>query len=336
MRAQNEQIGMQLHVASATPGLNESPAIPGRDPTALGIGPAAIPGSIYANGCVLIGNPLAFPAIAEATCMIAPANALVNPMAFKTPSILKVTNRLTRPPTPIDVWFGDPAGLVGVTMNTATINITETVAINIATPTINITGVKNQAGAQNDVGAQTETGPQVQSGTKVISGASKDNGKRSTTVLRADKIICPNISGRINVQSWKKFDIPHPNKKGYRLTHVCVEGPEAAVYIRGRLNNTHIIDLPDYWQGLVDYDTITVSLTPYGKPDLSLYVKEIKEDKIILSSDHLTQVQCFYDVWVNRIGPELHVEYEGESPADYPGDDSLHSIAGYHYDVRED
>ena len=45
-------------------------------------------------------------------------------------------------------------------------------------------------------------------------------------------------------------------------------------------------------------------------------VKEIKEDKIILSSDHLTQVQCFYDVWVNRIGPELHVEYEGESPAE--------------------
>ena len=27
---------------------------------------------------------------------------------------------------------------------------------------------------------------------------------------------------------------------------------------------------------------------------------------------------------------------EGESPADYPGDDSLHSIVGYHYDVRED
>ena len=87
---------------------------------------------------------------------------------------------------------------------------------------------------------------------------------------------------------------------------------------------------------MVDYDTITVNLTPCGKPDLSLYVKEIREDKIILSSDHLTQVQCFYDVWVNRIGPELYVEYEGESPADYPGDDSLHSIAGYHYDVRED
>jgi hypothetical protein len=130
----------------------------------------------------------------------------------------------------------------------------------------------------------------------------------------------------------KSFDIEHPNKKGWRLRHVCVEGPESAVYIRGKLKGTHIIDIPDYWQGLVDYDTITVNLTPCGKPDLSLYVKEIEDNKIILSSDHLTQVECFYQVWGNRIGPELHVEYEGESPADYPGDQSDHSIAGYHYD----
>jgi len=30
----------------------------------------------------------------------------------------------------------------------------------------------------------------------------------------------------------------------------------------------------------------------------------------------------------------LHVQYDGESPADYPGDQSDHSIAGYDYDVR--
>ena len=32
---------------------------------------------------------------------------------------------------------------------------------------------------------------------------------------------------------------------------------------------------------------------------------------------------------------KLVVEYEGDSPADYPGDQSDHSIAGYTYDVRE-
>ena len=43
----------------------------------------------------------------------------------------------------------------------------------------------------------------------------------------------------------------------------------------------------------------------------------------------------FYHVWGNRIGPELHVEYDGESPADYPGDQSGHSIAGYTYDKED-
>ena len=27
------------------------------------------------------------------------------------------------------------------------------------------------------------------------------------------------------------FDMPHPNKKGWRLRHVCIEGPEIAVYL---------------------------------------------------------------------------------------------------------
>ena len=45
----------------------------------------------------------------------------------------------------------------------------------------------------------------------------------------------------------KGFDIPHPTKKGTRVRHICVEGPESAVYIRGRLTGANIIELPDYW-----------------------------------------------------------------------------------------
>jgi hypothetical protein len=28
-------------------------------------------------------------------------------------------------------------------------------------------------------------------------------------------------------------------------------------------------------------------------------------------------------------------EYEGESPADYPGNNNEYSVSGYHYDVRK-
>ena len=189
-------------------------------------------------------------------------------------------------------------------------------------------------GFHQNNGATQANGADMTNGVKIDNGAQLKNALSIKSAASKSTLMISPIHTGYSCKN-KTFDIEHPNKKGWRLRHVCVEGPESAIYIRGKLKGTHIIDIPDYWQGLVDYDTITVNLTPCGKPDLSLYVKEIRDDKIILSSDHLTQVECFYQVWGNRIGPELHVEYEGESPADYPGDQSGHSIAGYTYDKEE-
>jgi len=138
----------------------------------------------------------------------------------------------------------------------------------------------------------------------------------------------------INQQSWKGFDIKHPNKEKHRLRHVCVEGPEAAVYCRGRVcNGKNVIDLPDYWRGLVDYETITVQLTSIGSHQ-NVIVKRISpiEGKVYLQSQGGMPVDAFYNIMAARIdGEELVVEYEGESSADYPGDPSQFSISGYDY-----
>ena len=140
--------------------------------------------------------------------------------------------------------------------------------------------------------------------------------------------------GTINVQSWKGFDIKHPNKEKHRLRHVCVEGPEAAVYCRGRVcNGNNVIDLPSYWKGLVDYESITVQLTCLGSHQ-NVIVKRISpiEEKVYLQSQGGMPVDCFYHIMAARIdGEELVVEYEGESSADYPGDPSQFSISGYDY-----
>ena len=140
--------------------------------------------------------------------------------------------------------------------------------------------------------------------------------------------------GTINQQSWKGFDIKHPNKEKHRLRHVCVEGPEAAVYCRGRVcNGNNVIDLPSYWKGLVDYESITVQLTCLGSHQ-NVIVKRISpiEDKVYLQSQGGMPVDCFYHIMAARIdGEELVVEYEGESSADYPGDPSQFSISGYDY-----
>ena len=305
-----------------------------RDPVCIGVGPAAIPGSMFCSGVVMIGSPLSFPAIPEASLMVSRASAS-NALAAKVPSIFKVTTKANIPPTPLDVMIGDPGvGMVGMTLNTAMINIIDSVQISIVTPTRNSAGVKNHAGATTRTGAEVDTGAENHTGVNINNAKTVDNTTRTVATVTS----CPVFKGKFftgKAKLDKGFDIEHPTRKGKRVRHICVEGPESAIYIRGKLKGTHIIDIPDYWQGLVDYDTITVNLTPCGKPDLSLYVKEIRDDKIILASDHLTQVECFYHVWGNRIGPELHVEYDGESPADYPGDQSGHSIAGYTYDKEE-
>jgi hypothetical protein len=138
------------------------------------------------------------------------------------------------------------------------------------------------------------------------------------------------FQGTINVQSWKGFDISHPTKENHRLRYVCLEGPEGGVYFRGRITNKTEIELPDYWKDLVDIESITVSLTPIGSYQ-NVIVKNWDENKIYLKSNK-NMIDCFYHIFAERKdGEKLIVEYEGQSPADYPGDSSQYSIAGYDY-----
>ena len=144
-----------------------------------------------------------------------------------------------------------------------------------------------------------------------------------------------NFQGTINVQSWKGFDIKHPNKEGQRLRHICLEGPEAGVYIRGRLTETNVIDLPDYWRGLIDPESITVSLTQIGSSQ-DLIVERIEWGKrVYVRSGNASAIDCYYTIQASRIdGEPLIVEYEGETPAEYPGGSRQFSISGYDYDAR--
>jgi hypothetical protein len=139
--------------------------------------------------------------------------------------------------------------------------------------------------------------------------------------------------GAHRLSAKKNFDIPHPTKEGWRLTHSCLEGPEAAVYVRGKLINENIIKLPEYWEKLVDPDTITVSITPIGSYQ-DIFVKHFDATEIILQSKENTSINCFYHIFGERIDTEkLIAEYEG-SIEDYPGDNSERSIVGYHYDKK--
>ena len=118
-------------------------------------------------------------------------------------------------------------------------------------------------------------------------------------------------SGSI-VATSKLFDIKHPTKEGYRLAHACLEGPELAVYVRGRLKNDKIIILPEYWRNLVEIDTISVQLQPIGAHQ-DIIVKRWYAEKIELQSKPGIPINCFYHIFAERKDvKQLITEYEGD------------------------
>ena len=72
----------------------------------------------------------------------------------------------------------------------------------------------------------------------------------------------------------KSFWITNPHKEGFKLRHGSLEGPENGVYYRGK-SSSNKIDIPSDWIWLVDFDSITVSLTSVCGDEL--YVHSITD-----------------------------------------------------------
>ena len=105
----------------------------------------------------------------------------------------------------------------------------------------------------------------------------------------------------------KSFIIDHPTKEGMKLRHGSLEGPENGVYVRGR-SHLEVINLPDYWTGLVDPDSITVTLTPIG-PSGAPRVERIENNKVYVFSEDSRPLDYFYMINAERIDVDpLEVE----------------------------
>ena len=177
--------------------------------------------------------------------------------------------------------------------------------------------------------AMKSDGNVVITGDSKTSKALKVNGDTETI---GDAHVTGNVStgGDLSVgghASWsssivattKLFDIEHPSKDNYRLRHACLEGSEHAVYYRGRLKESNVINLPDYWKDLVHEDSITVQLQPIGQSQ-NLVIQEFNNEFIVIAEDStntdlitdLSTIDCFYHVYGERKDVDkLEVEYEG-------------------------
>ena len=166
----------------------------------------------------------------------------------------------------------------------------------------------------------------------IIGDPSQTGDITATGTIKAATLIGDHTSGSITggvsgkSAGAKAFDIEHPSKSEHRLRHICIEGPESAVYYRGRLKNEKVIRLPYYWKDLVNIDTISVQLQPIGAHQ-DIIVKRWDEEYVYLQAQGALPINCFFHVYAERKDIEkLIPEYEGTSIDDYPGDNSVYSI----------
>ena len=172
---------------------------------------------------------------------------------------------------------------------------------NIYSAYLQVTGVSTFTNGPILVGSGTSTGT-VDQKLQVTGGAYVSGNVGIGTNNPTYKL---HVNGSFAATT-KSFVIPHPTKPNYKLQHGSLEGPENGVYIRGRTTE-NIIELPEYWTGLVDEDTITVNLTPIGnKP---IWIEEINNNKVYIDSN--SDIDCFYTVFAERKDVEkLIVEIE--------------------------
>lgn len=213
---------------------------------------------------------------------------------------------------------------------------------------LEVTGVTNLLGNTNQFGIFTAQGLSIFQDVNIKNSLSVKNGidlKNSLSVGNRETVLNGNliVNGVITASlpivgtlANKSFDIPHPSSPTtHRLRYVCLEGPESGVYIRGKLENSNVIELPNYWRDLVHLESMTVHLSPVGIWQELYYEKIEWGTRIIVKNNLGGSVNCDYIIHAERkTKDKLQPEYKGTSPLDYPGNNEEYSIAGWDYDRR--
>ena len=230
------------------------------------------------------------------------------------------------------VYMGALTGSIGLDRATCTIGPS---LPGLSFPaSLEVDGISNFFGDTNTEGVATFNGIEIKNSLDNSNGVKVNNGAHVTTSHKTitgslnvtENVTAVSFTGNISACTGKKdFDISHPTKDGWRLRHVCIEGPTADVYVRGKLKDSNVIELPEYWRKLVHSETITVNLTPIGAYQ-ELYVDEIEwGTRIIIKTNSGSSINCYYTVYGERADTDKNIpEYEG-SYNDYPGDNSQYT-----------
>jgi hypothetical protein len=194
------------------------------------------------------------------------------------------------------------ASTFATTLDFVAPTVNRTITFPDATGEVAIIGNFDAGGPITTVNGTTNADHYIVFAQTAVSGAGTTQDPLTNTSLKFNP-----STGTLTATS-KSFLIDHPTKDGMKLQYTCLEGPENGVYVRGRLKDDNVIELPDYWVGLVDEDTITVNLTPIGCSQ-DLYVQDIVNNQVIVNDNE--NINCFYTIFAERKDiDKLVVEYE--------------------------
>jgi hypothetical protein len=71
---------------------------------------------------------------------------------------------------------------------------------------------------------------------------------------------------------------------------------ENNVFVRGKVLNSNIIDLPKEWHKIIDVNTINVLLTPIGAHQ-DIIVKRCDAKQVHLQVNGSLPIHCYYQVF---------------------------------------
>jgi hypothetical protein len=83
----------------------------------------------------------------------------------------------------------------------------------------------------------------------------------------------------------KSFHTDNPSQPGTEIWYACIEGPEAAAYVRGTghlINGRAVIELPQHFKDVANPGSMTVQLTPLSAESRGLAVIEKNIDGIVV------------------------------------------------------
>ena len=208
--------------------------------------------------------------------------------------------------------FTGSAIVSGSVRVTGSLNITGSVTAS----NVNLVSISNTTNANSVLVLETATGKIFTTSSVGTGGGGSTFPFNGNAVITGSLIISGSnalsITGSATVlgafqATTKSFKIDHQRLLGKKLIYGVLEGPEHGVYVRGRLTQNNIIQLPEEWKWLVDPDSITVQLTPIGTQQI-LYVQNIENNTVIINSN--TPIDCFYFVQATRkdVAPLTTVE----------------------------